>query len=70
LLNQDNYYIKKYQARVELDRFVKKVILTPVANGTIHICRDYIVAVNPYLKDQYSLTIIENLYSNISGSVI
>jgi len=69
---------------LELDRLVKEVILTPVetcefgtpiasvlkANGTICICRDYKVTINPYLKtNRYQLPRIEDLFSNISGII-
>ncbi|CAI6354211.1 unnamed protein product [Macrosiphum euphorbiae] len=78
-------YKIKDQVGAELDRLVKEGILTPVetcdfgtpivpvikANGSIRICGDYKVTINPYLKvDRYPLPRIEDLFSNISGSVI
>ena len=44
------------------------IVPVPKADGSIHICGDYKVTVNPVLKvDQYPMPVPENLFTMLAG---
>ena len=64
---ESNGIIKK----VERSEWAAPIVVVPKADGSIRVCGDYKVTVNPYLEDEtYPLPTAEDLFADLAGGKI
>ena len=57
--------------RVKFSKWVAPLVPVPTTDGSVHLCGDYKVTINPVLQvDQYLMPTAEDLFATLAGGTV